>query len=47
VENGAALNEDLLEAQAVLLEARLSLTSAEIGRQIARDRLMRELGREL
>lgn len=47
VENGVALNEDLLEAQATLLEARLSVTSARIGARIAWDRLMREAGREL
>jgi outer membrane protein TolC len=47
VENGVALNEDLLKAQATLLEARLALTSARIGRRIAWDRLMRETGREL
>lgn len=44
VENGVALNEDLLEAQATLLEARLALTSARTGRRIAHDRLIREIG---
>jgi outer membrane protein TolC len=44
VDNGVALNEDLLEAQATLLEARLALTSARTGRRIAWDRLMRERG---
>lgn len=47
VENGVALNEDLLEAEATLLEARLYLTSTRIGARIAWDRLMREAGREL
>lgn len=35
VENGTALNEDLLDAQVDLLEARLALTSAVIGRELA------------
>ena len=47
VENGVALNEDLLEAQATLLDARLALTSALTGRRIAWDQLMRRTGREL
>lgn len=47
VANGVALNEDLLEAQATLLEARLALASARTGRRVAWDRLMRETGREL
>lgn len=45
VENGVALNEDLLEAQATLLDARLAVTSARTGQRIAWDRLMRETGR--
>jgi outer membrane protein TolC len=45
VENGVALNEDLLEAQATLLDARLAFTSARTGRRIGWDRLMRETGR--
>jgi outer membrane protein TolC len=47
VENGVALNEDLLEAQATLLDARLALTAALTGRRIAWDQLMRRTGREL
>lgn len=47
VENGVALNDELLDAQATLLQARLSLTSSITGRQIAWERLMRETGREL
>jgi len=47
VENGVALNEDLLEAQATLLDARLALTSARTGRRIAWDELMRRTGQEL
>jgi outer membrane protein TolC len=47
VENGVALNEDLLEAQAVLLEARLSRTSALAGLRISGERLRREAGDEL
>jgi outer membrane protein len=47
VENGVALNEDLLKAQATLLEARLALTSARTGRRVAYDRLMREAGTTL
>ena len=45
VENGVALNEDLLEAQATLLDARLAFTSARTGQRISWDRLMRETGR--
>ncbi len=35
VDNGTALNEDLLDAQVDLLEARLALTSAAVGRELA------------
>jgi outer membrane protein TolC len=35
VEAGAALNEDLLDAQVDLLEARLALTSAVVGREVS------------
>jgi len=42
--NGAALRTDELDAQAMVLEARLALTSAEVARHVAWETLLRAAG---